>query len=111
MQQEYYQELYQTDNIRINESYFSNLQLPQLNEKEKQMLAADISDQEIKSALWKLKKDKATGTQGFPPKFFRKFWDEIEGMFTQIIKEASKNGFTLTERRGIISLIEKAGKR
>ena len=55
--------------------------------------------------------NKSLGTDGFPPDFYKMFWPKIKDLYLQVVHEAIQKGrLHLTVRRGIISLLEKAGK-
>ena len=51
--------------------------------------------------------DKVPGTEGFPPEFIRKFYPELKSLVFQVVVDAAKNGFSISVRMGIISLMEK----
>ena len=110
MQDEYYRNLYQMQNIEIDEEYFDDIQIPKMSNKDRQDLEKEITEQEVTKALWAMKLDKVMGMAGLPPEFYRHFWNEIKGLVTKVIQTAAKEGFGLGSRRSIISLIEKPGK-
>ena len=53
---------------------------------------------------------KVPGAQGIPPEFYRYFWTEIGGLVIETVKQAAQQGFSKSERRGIITLMEKPKK-
>ena len=75
------------------------------------MLSAPIGESEIKSALWAMKANKITGSEGLPLEFYREFYVNIKGVLQQVIVDAAKNGFSQNSSRGIITLIEKQLKQ
>ena len=84
-QDNFYRKLYRSRNIQISPKYLNSLTMPKLTNKQKEQLDADITPAEIKTALFSMKTGKVPGTEGFPPEFYQKFWDEIQAIVTQII--------------------------
>ena len=70
-------------------------------------LDADIDRSEIKKALWGMKINKVPGIDGLPVEFYKFFWPNISELVSQAIMHASKHGFIINTRRGLISLMEK----
>ena len=109
-QHSFFEKLFSTRNTELPTDYLKNLQIPQISQEDKQWLSQEITMQEVKMALFSMKFDKVTGSQGLPPEWYVKFWDEINGILFQTIKDAAKQGFSKTSSRGIISLMEKPNK-
>ena len=110
IQKSYYEDLYTTRKTIIDESYLESLNLPQVTQEENELLCSEISEREIKKALWDMPANKVTGSEGFPPEFYRRFYDDIKRILYLVIVDATKNGFTKNISRGIISLMEKPQK-
>lgn len=73
-----------------------------------QMLAAPVSNAEIKAALWSIGDDKAPGPDGFTAKFFKSTWDITGAEVCAAVKEFFINGKLLRQvNHTIISLIPK----
>ena len=109
-QHNFFKSLYSTRHMVISEDYLTDIDFPQLTHDQKELLAQDITLSEIKSALFDMKFDKVTGSQGLPPEWYVKFWDEISGLLFHVITDASKLGFDKSSSRGIITLMEKPGR-
>ncbi|GJR19544.1 hypothetical protein Tco_0968071 [Tanacetum coccineum] len=50
----------------------------QISEEEKQEIECEVTNEEIKRAVWECGSDKAPGPDGFTFGFFRRFWDLIK---------------------------------
>nr|GEU62933.1 RNA-directed DNA polymerase, eukaryota, reverse transcriptase zinc-binding domain protein [Tanacetum cinerariifolium] len=57
----------------------------------------DVTDEEVKNALFSMKDDKAPGPDGFTAAFFKKAWDIVGADFIRAIKEFFLNGKLLKE--------------
>ena len=106
----FYENLYTSEHVELSDSFFDDINIPKLTEADNDLLIEPITMEEIKGILWEMKKDKVPGTEGFPPEFYRTFWEEVKHILTQVIIDAAKEGFTQTVRRAIIALMEKANK-
>lgn len=106
----YYRKLYQEKQIEIDPDYLALLDIPQVKEKDKQMLDAPIQLEEIHVAMKQLNLCKVPGTDGFPVEFYRKYWDWIAKPLHLLFLKNVENGFLHgTARDGIISLLSKPG--
>ncbi|GKE00653.1 hypothetical protein Tco_1388636 [Tanacetum coccineum] len=71
-------------------------------------MVREVSDSEIKGALFSTGDDKAPGPDGFTATFFKKAWDIVSGEVTTAIRDLFSNGKLLKElNHTIISLIPK----
>ena len=109
-QHRFYNALYQKDDAQLPSDFFDDVNLPQVSEEDNQMLVADITLDELKTALSKMPADKVPGPEGIPPEFYRFFFDELGVLLLYVIQKASVKGFTKNASRGIISLMEKPQK-
>ena len=110
IQDEFYTDLYATRNVEMSDEYLEDLVLPQLNQTQKNNLDREITDNEIKEALWDMKLNKIPGIEGITVEFYKFFWQEISALVCGTIHEAKRHGFTQCVRRGQISLMEKPKK-
>ena len=111
-QDKFYKKLYTSRNIEMDDLYLQNIigQMPKISEKQKQELDEEISFHEFKNALYQFKDGKVPGNDGLPCEFYKKFFNGLKFILYDAIKMASMQGYKITTRRGILSLIEKAGK-
>ncbi|GJY80757.1 hypothetical protein Tco_0493508 [Tanacetum coccineum] len=71
-------------------------------------MVREVSDSEIKGALFSTGDDKAPGPDGFTATFFKKAWDIVSGKVTTAIRDLFSNDKLLKElNHTIISLIPK----
>ena len=84
--------------------------MKKISDQEKMLMARPITQQEVRDTLWAMKKEKAPGNDGLPAEFYKFFWEDIGKLVTYVIQEAAESGFSINQRRGIISLLEKPGK-
>ncbi|GKV04879.1 hypothetical protein SLEP1_g16976 [Rubroshorea leprosula] len=70
------------------EHMFSN----RLSRKDREMLEAEFTNEEIKEAVFSCASDKAPGPDGFNFHFRKSVWSTIEGAITNFIKEFHKYG-------------------
>ena len=112
----YYNKLYtstkglhpSTDN---SEDEMYNTASPKIDEDHHDNLTADIREEEI----WKIIKtnppNKSPGIDGFTNEFYIEFWDDIKYYLIQSFRTSLEKGYlSTTQRRGVISMIPKAGK-
>ena len=94
-----------------------NLRLFELNENDPRLSDEDslscegpVTNGECKFALSKMARNKAAGISGFSAEFFAFFWEQIGDLIVDYINDAKeKKELFITHRRGILTLIPKAG--
>ena len=57
-----------------------------------------------------LTEKKTPGNDGFPIEWYQKFYDKLKFFFLALFREVALYGIPDTSKRGIISLLEKAGR-
>ena len=58
-----------------------------------------------------MEKGKSPGCDGFPAEFYQVFWIDIADLYVNAINKAYREGIlSITQRRGIISLLPKGRK-
>ena len=111
----FYESLYKSKNIDAeklkNSSFFNPENITPLNEDERLSCEGQITSEECYNALKDFKVGKTPGTDGFPAEFYRFFWPEINKEMTESFNFAFQSRkLSITQRRGIISLIRKKFK-
>ena len=107
IQDEFYSNLYRSRELKVDSNYIQSANLSKLSDEEGQGMGRPITKQEIKQVIWQLKKNKAPGNDGLTVEFYKYFWDEIHGILFRMYDEVMEKGFEISQRRGIISLLEK----
>ncbi|GKD22873.1 RNA-directed DNA polymerase, eukaryota, reverse transcriptase zinc-binding domain protein, partial [Tanacetum coccineum] len=74
--------------------------------EEANQMTKDVTDEEIKKALFDIDDNKAPGPDGFTSKFYKKAWDIVKDDFCNAIKEFFNSGKMLAEINAtLISLV------
>ena len=111
----FYESLYKSKNIDAeklkNSPFFNPENITPLNEDERLSCEGQTTSEECYNALKDFKVGKTPGTDGFPAEFYRFFWPEINNEMTESFNFAFQSRkLSITQRRGIISLIPKKFK-
>ena len=111
----FYECLYKSTNTnteRFKDSHFFKPEnITTLNHDEQKSCEGRITEDECFNALKEFKTRRTPGTDGFPAEFYRFFWPEISREMTDSFNYAFENGkLSISQRRGIISLIPKKAK-
>ena len=115
-QKKFYETLYQSqvsDSQDAQESdvFFNLNSTPTLSEDEQALCEGLITQREALNALKDFSADKTPGTDGLPAEFLRYFWPELQSSIVGSFNYAFQNGsLSISQRRGIISLIPKKNK-
>jgi hypothetical protein len=75
----YYKELFSKpieNNFRLYESFKEDI--PQVTERENDILTQPFSDEEVKNAIFQMEHNKTLGLDVFPVKFYQVFWELIK---------------------------------
>lgn len=79
-----------------------------LSHADKRWLNRDVSDEEIRVALFQMGPDKAAGPDGFLPRFFQKFWGLVgPSVCTYIHGIFTTRQFTVADNKSMICLLPK----
>ena len=94
-----------------NETFFEAENVASLNEEEKLSREGIVSEDECLTALKEFKNCKSPGTDDLSAEFNKFFWTEISSDIIENFNYAFKTGrLSISQRRGIISLIPKKNK-
>ncbi|KAL9989297.1 hypothetical protein ACROYT_G003831 [Oculina patagonica] len=114
-QKKFYESIYQSkesDNTSSQESsFFKAENVTPLSHDEQQLCDGPITEAECLNAINGFKKDKTPGTDGFPVEFYKFFWPELRSEMLSSFHFAFQTGsLSISQRRGVISLIPKKDK-
>ena len=114
-EKKFYESLYRSTKINPNSfknSPFFNLEsVTTLSEEEKKSCEGLINEEECINALKDFDNNKTPGTDGLPAEFYRFFWPDICHDLLASYNFAFQHGtLSISQRRGIISLIPKKSK-
>ena len=83
-----------------------------LTQQDKDILEENITENEIKTAIFSAKNNKSPGEDGIISEFYKEYWYLIKDDFMGLIKEVFDNyELSETQNRGLISLLYKCGER
>ena len=114
-EKKFYETLYQSrkseTHMQSNSTFFETENVTSLNEEEKLSCEGIISENECLRALKDFKNCKSPGTDSLSAEFCNFFWSEISTNIIGSFNYAFKTGMlSISQRRGIISLIPKKNK-
>ena len=108
-QELFYTNLYKSD-YSVNFTIRNNTNRV-LSDEDSRNLSDNISIEELKSAVFDMKKQRAPGPDGLPVEFYQAFWNEIkEPLFQCYTYCFEKGSLHSTAREGILNLIPKGTK-
>ena len=88
--------------------FIQNLEIPRLSNEEQATFEHDLTVQEIKNVLHSFEKTITPGEDGFTKEFRETFFDLLKQNLLDWYNEAfQKGGLSVSQRRGVISLIPK----
>ncbi|GFS20241.1 LINE-1 reverse transcriptase homolog [Elysia marginata] len=109
----YYETLYkentdQKEIIQRCKNFTQNLNIPQLNEDQKDATEAEFTEEEISVALKSMKNGSAPGPDGIPVEFYKTFWLDVKEKFMEAFRYNQEvSTLSPTQRQGTITLIHK----
>ena len=84
------------------------MKIPRLSNEEQATFEHDLTVQEIKNVLHCFEKNKTPGEDGFTKEFYETFFDLLKQNLLDSCNEAFQKGsLSVSQRRGVISLIPK----
>ena len=113
----FYENLY-SSNITLtqdttSEKFFDRVdeKLIKLEDQQWEPCEGILTKKECLQALKTMEKGKSPGCDGFPAEFYQVFWIDITDLYVNAINKAYREGIlSITQRRGIISLLPKGRK-
>jgi hypothetical protein len=82
--------------------------ISQVTSIENNFLTTPFTEKEVRDAIFDMEHNKAPGLDGFPAKFYQKFWDVIKGDLLQMFHELHTGTLPLfSPSFGLITLIPK----
>ena len=109
----FYGNLYCAEGCDENEQErFLGDALPQLTDNEREFCEGYITEEELRKAAMSMENDKSPGIDGLTTNFYKHFWPLIANSLTRVYNYAFLVGnLSVSQRRGIISLLFKKGDR
>ena len=107
----YFRDLYTSGKTFSQDEYdefIQHLQIPKLSDVDRDNLEGPLCYEECKNVLESFQNDKSPGEDGFTVEFYKLFYDLLSENLLACLNEAyEKNEFTISQRRGIITLLQK----
>ena len=115
-QKRFYRTLYTNpcSETSVTEAQFKEFtsNVTSLSQEQQLMCEGLITEYECTKALKNMKNGKSPGCDGFNVEFYKVFWINIKSLFIESINSAYESGkLSFDQRRGIITLIPKKGKK
>ena len=94
------------------EKLVNNLDIPKLDDEEKEACESQLHEKEIRDAINSMKNGSSPGLDGLPVEFYKTFWTSIKEPFVKALRYSAEVGhLSFTQRQGIVSLIHKGKER
>ncbi|XP_045810455.1 uncharacterized protein LOC123904892 [Trifolium pratense] len=90
MANNYYKALFADEGNALN-WYQTKITFPQLNDEDLQMIRGDITNEEVKRAVFNMSPWKAPGPDGFPAGFYQKSWKIVGQSVCDFVKQVWSN--------------------
>ncbi|WVZ81338.1 hypothetical protein U9M48_028727, partial [Paspalum notatum var. saurae] len=98
----------ETSDVVLNENRIDDI--PQVSPQENDLLSAPFTVDEVRFAIFQMEHNKAPGPDGFPPEFYRVFWNVIKSDLMALFDEFHRGDLALNRLNfGNIILIPKVG--
>ena len=111
---DFYAKLYTTTNVNadlIQENLNEIQTCLSIMEDQKQICDGDVTVQECWLALKEFKPNKSPGCDGLTSEFYQTFWNDIGPKLVSTLNTCKRTGhLSQSQRRGVITLLEKRGK-
>ena len=97
-----------TTESAVISSFLTSLDLPSVGTEQNKIITQEITDDEIKKAISRLKGNKMPGADGYPPEWYKTLRETITPMLKDRFNYVLAGGKTpLSWRQAVISLIPK----
>ena len=111
----FYEKLYTSRNIRNEDIdiYLSSLEnISCLSNDDKTFCETFPTIHECETAVNEMKTNKSPGIDGIPNEFYKKFWNDINNLFYNALREIyDNNEMSFSQKFAIMSLIHKKGDK
>ena len=112
---QFYSNLYKKSDIptQTTKNYLNDINLPyHLDSADIKMCELDITPTEIQKVVNNLKRNKSPGMDGLTYEFYQKFWDKLEPIYMQMIKESfEKKILPDSTKKALLTLLYKQGDK
>ena len=99
------------DSIEDVKQFLQDTEIPQVTQHKNEKLDQPITPEEVKSFLFSLSDNKAPGTSGLTPAYYKAVWSYTGNLITEAIAECLQHRkIPECQRKGAIVLIPKSGK-
>ena len=79
-----------------------------LSTEEKKMLDSDISLNDLRESVMRMKTGKASGLDGLPVEFYQEFFDVVgEALYNSFVFSFNQGELSISQKRGVVKLIPK----
>ncbi|KAL8124336.1 hypothetical protein AgCh_012113 [Apium graveolens] len=89
----YYQELYSSSQVDNDEVI--NCVKPKISEKQNVQLMKEITEEEVREAIFHMHPDKAPGPDGMTPTFFQKHWNVVRKDVIKMTRDFFRTGIMI----------------
>ena len=107
----FYKTLYSQKKLENSNTFLRYLSPPKtVNEEQSIIMTKDLTLDEIAAAIKEMKSNKSPGEDGLPIEFYRIFWEDIKIYLFESYKfSLQEKSLSITQKRGVISLLPKKG--
>ena len=108
IQYQFYKKIYSIpDGFGYTPDFMNQLEFNKILEEDKIMLDEEITEQEVIIAIKEMELDKVSASRWNSIEFYRFFFKKLKKILVEVIKEMSKEGLSIDQSRGVISLMDK----
>lgn len=109
----FYKQLFTAQPIDVHaRDKFLNCAIPKLSDDARESCEGLITEDELRKAVMAMENNKSPGCDGLTSNFYKHFWPILGEKLTRVYNYAFNNGLlTVSQRRGIITLLFKKGDR
>ena len=111
-QKQFYKNLYKCVNENQDSNFLQEIKdIPTIPDDIKHNMEVELTETELLKVLKSMDNNKSPGEDGYPAEFYKVFWVDIKSILVKSYKYAYENGgLSISQKRGIISLIPKKEK-